>query len=73
MKSLSKKLFILLLSGITYSFAYGQTEPTDKLATRETRNLYLNLQTIAKKEYFSVIRKIFIVDMDGVLYPDVRI
>ena len=49
MKSLSKKLFILLLSGITYSFAYGQTEPTDKLATRETRNLYLNLQTIAKK------------------------
>lgn len=49
MKSLSKKLFILLLSGITYSFAYGQTEPTDNLATRETRNLYLNLQTIAKK------------------------
>lgn len=44
-----KKQIILLFFFMLSSLLYGQTEPTDKLATKETRSLYLNLQKLSKK------------------------
>lgn len=39
----------LILLGFTAGSLYAQTVPTDPQATRETRNLYRNLQKVSKK------------------------
>lgn len=47
---MNKKHFFPLLILLFSAPIYAQTEPTDKLATPETRNLYLNLQRLSKKK-----------------------
>lgn len=47
MKRLS--LIFVLINMFAVNLLWGQTPPTDKKATQETKNLYLNLQQLAKQ------------------------
>lgn len=46
---MKKRKVIFLIFFLLGFSVYGQTEPSNKLVTKETRNLYLNLQKLSKK------------------------